>query len=94
VAFVQVDVHLAQLHPRAYAIARSVAWQADALQQAKIQDRSPWIVDHEVFVAMAAAADGGAHAGVDDALQCFRRLLSALAQFDLRGRFGLVGVPA
>src|SRR6202167_4327902 len=94
VALVQVDVDLAQLQPRAYAVARSIAGQAHTLQQAKIQDRAPWIVDHEVLVTMAAAANGGAHACIDDALQCFGRLLSGFTQLNLGNCFGIVAVPA
>src|ERR1700691_2882199 len=94
VALVQVDVDLAQLQPRAYAVARSIAWQADSLEHAKIQDRAPWIVDYEVLVAMAAAANGGAHACIDDALQCFGRLLGGFTQLNLGNCFGIVAVPA
>src|SRR5271156_5921357 len=56
VAFVQVNVDLAQLEARDYAVARSIAGQVHTLEQAKIQDRAPWIVDYEVLVTMAAAA--------------------------------------
>ena len=86
---VQVNVRFAQLLPGAYAVAGSVARQGIALQQAQIQDRAAGIVNHEVFIAVAAAANGWAHARVDDALQSFGRLLRGLAQFDLGRRFGL-----
>jgi hypothetical protein len=93
-ALVQVDVHFAQLLPWAYAITRSVAGKADTLQQAKVQDRTARIVDHEVLVAVTSAADGGSHPCVDNALQSFGCLLGGFAQFDLGGRFGLVAIPA
>ncbi len=64
------------------------------IHQAQIQDRTARVVDHEVLIAVAAAAHGWAHACADHALQGFGCLLGGFAQFNLGCRFGGIAVPA
>ncbi len=94
VALVQIDVGFAQFLSGADAIAGSVAGQACMIHQAQIEDRTTRVVDHEVLIAVAAAAHGWAFARTDHALQGFCCLLGCLAQFNLGCRVGFIAVPA
>src|ERR1700722_2801417 len=90
---VQAYVCFAQYLPPADAIAVSIPRQRIAFEQAQIKDRSPGIVDHEIFIAVAAAANRWACTSVHYSLQGFRRLLGGLAQFNLGGCFRRSAAP-
>ena len=94
VAFVEVEINLAQLLSGANAITTAVAGKALRRKKTEIDNSSIRIVNDEIFVAMAAAPHGRAIAGVDNALQDLRSSLRRIAQIDIGGGFIRRGRPA
>ena len=61
---------------------------------AYVKEHAPWIVGDEVFVAVAAGADGGAHTGAHSLLQSFGCVVRCEAEFDTTRSIRFRGGPA
>jgi len=68
VAFVEVTVAVPELGASADAVGRADSRGVGVGEHAQVEDGSIGVVHDEVFVAVAAAANGGAETGTDDAL--------------------------